>query len=70
MNLQKLKKNQRKTIVSIRLPSEIREWAQSMAHTQSTDDVRITESDVYREIIVSYFSQQRIQIVDEPIKEN
>lgn len=64
MDLKKLKKQSKKTPVTFRLPDEVREWAKNVARGQSTTDVQLKENDVYRAIIVSYFSQERLQNVD------
>lgn len=61
MNLQAMKRGKQKSVVSFRIPNEIRDKVQAIAKKQSTGDVQVTESDVYREIVTSFFSQERIE---------
>jgi hypothetical protein len=51
---QKLK--ERMEPVGLRLPHYIREKAKDMAQQQSSSRIKIHESDVYREIILNFFS--------------
>lgn len=63
MNLAQ-EKRRRLASVHLRVPPEIREKAKDFAHKQSTDQIRITESDVYRKAITLFFESldtKRIQ---------
>lgn len=61
MYLQEIKRSKKKVLVSVRIPVETRDRARAMAESQSGDDIQVTESDVYRHIIVDYFSHERLQ---------
>lgn len=70
MNLQDEKRQQQKSPVSFRLPNQIREKAKKLAAEQSSGDVHISESDVYRKIVVSFFSDQCLPNVDSSRESN
>jgi len=54
-----------KSTAYIRMPSWIRDEAKAIAKAKSTPKKRITESDVYRTILSDFFSQNRLQTVNE-----
>lgn len=54
--LRELKRELRLTPVQVRIPREARTVAQQLAKEQSTNDVRLTETDVYRTAILNFLS--------------
>ena len=56
-----LKKLDEKEPVNVRMPKYIRDKAKALAKQESDDNkIHISESEIYRRIIVAFFSQNRL----------
>lgn len=63
-NIADSKRRERLVTASVRLPEEVRAWAKAIAQAQTTKEVSVNESDVYRHIIMAFYSKDRLQNVD------
>lgn len=55
--LKDFKKQRRMGPVMVRLPDEIREQAQKLAASQSSESLKVTETDVYRTAIIDFLDR-------------
>lgn len=69
MNLAEIKQRERMTPVHIRLPISVREKAQEIARNQSTDEVKVNESDVYRTLIEKFLPEVDTKRINNPLQD-
>lgn len=55
LDFAKIKRGQSSSSVHLRLPLAMREQAKEIARENSTDDLKLTEADVYRTILSLFF---------------
>lgn len=57
LSLRELRKDRQLSPISIRLPLSIREKARLLAEKESTEDVKLSETDVYRSAILLFLAE-------------